>query len=183
MSHPTPMQEYQPGSPLVGHVDVQHTGIVGHSMGGAAAAQVVAEDPRFLVGVNLDGTLPGALAAGWHLGAPFLWMQSDGQQQASYLQGRDRLLAGVTGSEVLVVGGTSHTSFTDLSAYMSPLVRGLTGDDRSQALVAATTADLIAAFVGVPLAGPGDPMSQVLARHPTVRAEQANAAGRAEDGG
>jgi predicted dienelactone hydrolase len=173
------LAQVEPGSPLVGHVDVRHTGIVGHSMGGAAAAQVVAEDPRFLVGVNLDGTLPTVLAAGWHLAAPFLWLQSDGQHQASYVQGRDRLLAGVPGSELLVVGGTSHTSFTDLSVYMSPLGRGLTGDDGSQALVAATTGDLIAAFVGAPLAGPGDPMAQVLARLPTVRREQGNAAGRA----
>ena len=80
------LAQVEPGSPLVGHLDVGHTGIVGHSMGGAAAAQVVAEDPRFLVGVNLDGTLPAALAAGWHLGVPFLWLQSDGQQQASYLR-------------------------------------------------------------------------------------------------
>jgi predicted dienelactone hydrolase len=176
------LAQVEPASPLVGHLDVQHTGIVGHSMGGAAAAQVVAEDPRFLVGVNLDGTLPAVLAGDWHLGAPFLWLQADGQQQASYLQGRDRLLAGVPGSELLVVGGTSHTSFTDLSAYMSPLGRGLTGDDGSQALVAATTGDLIAAFVSAPLAGPGDPMAQVLARHPTVRREQGNAAGPAGGG-
>ncbi len=176
------LAQVEPGSPLVGHLDVRHTGIVGHSMGGAAAAQVVAEDHRFLVGVNLDGTLPEALAGGWHLGAPFLWLQSDGQQQASYLKVRDRLLAGVPGSELLVVGGTSHTSFTDLSAYLSPLGRALTGDDGSQALVAATTGDLIAAFVGAPLAGPGDPMAQVLARHPTVRREQGNAAGRAGGG-
>jgi hypothetical protein len=93
------------------------------------------------------------------------------------VQGRDRLLAGVPGSEVLLVGGTSHTSFTDLSAYMSPLGRQLTGGDGSEALVAATTGDLIAAFVSAPLAGPGDPMTQVLARHPTVRREQANTAG------
>jgi predicted dienelactone hydrolase len=176
------LAQVEPASPLVGHLDVQHTGIVGHSMGGAAAAQVVAEDPRFLVGVNLDGTLPAVLAGDWHLGAPFLWLQADGQQQASYLQGRDRLLAGVPGSELLVVGGTSHTSFTDLSAYMSPLGRALTGDDGSQALVAATTGDLIAAFVSAPLAGPGDPMAQVLARHPTVRREQGNAAGPAGGG-
>jgi hypothetical protein len=147
-------------------------------MGGAAAAQVVAQDPRFLVGVNLDGTLPAVLAGGWHLGAPFLWLQADGQQQASYVQGRDRLLAGVPGSELLVVGGTSHSSFTDLSTYWSPLGRQLTGDDGSQALVAATTGDLIAAFVGPPLARPGDSMAQVLARQPTVRREQGNAAGR-----
>src|SRR5205807_8570683 len=122
------------------------------------------------------GTLPAVLAGGWHLGAPFLWLQSDGQQQASYLQGRDRLLAGVPGSEVLVVGGTSHTSFTDLSAYMSPLGRGLTGDDGPQALVAATTGDLTAAFVGAPLDGPGDPMAEVLARHATASREQGNGA-------
>src|SRR5947209_18309827 len=90
---------------------------------------------------------------------------------------RDRLLAGVPGSELLVVGGTSHTSFTDLAAYMSPLGRALTGDDGSQALVAATTGDLIAAFVAVPLAGPGDRMAQVLARHPIVRREQGTAGG------
>src|SRR5918911_1634764 len=176
------LAQVDPGSPLVGHVDVQHTGIVGHSMGGAAAAQVVAEDPRFLVGVNLDGTLPAALAGGWHLGAPFLWLQSDGQQQESYLQGRDRLLAGVPSSEVLVVGGTSHTSFTDLSTYWSPLGRGVTGDDGSQALVASTTGDLIAAFVAAPLAGPGDAMADVLARHPTVRRDQGNAVGPAGGG-
>src|ERR687886_675878 len=140
------LAQVEPGSLLVGHMDVPHTGIVGHSMGGAAAAQVVAEDPRFLAGVNLDGTLPEALAGGWHLGAPFLWLQSDGDHLPSYLQMRDRLLAGVPGSELLVVGGTSHTSFTDLSAYMSPLGRAVTGDDGSQSLVAATTGDLIAAF-------------------------------------
>ena len=52
----------------------------------------------------------------------------------------------------------------------------------SHALVAATTGDLIAAFVAAPLAGPGDPMAQVLARHSTVRREQANAAGPAGGG-
>ena len=52
----------------------------------------------------------------------------------------------------------------------------------SHALVAATTGDLIAAFVGSPLAGPGDPMAQVLARQPTVRREQGNAAGGAGGG-
>jgi|SRR6266508_976260 len=74
------------------------------------------------------------IPGGWHLGAPVLWLQSDSQQQASYLQARDRLLAGVPSSELLVVGGTSHTSFTDLAAYLYPLGRGLTGDDGTQAL-------------------------------------------------
>src|SRR5918912_964338 len=83
------LAEVELESPLVGHLDVRHMGIVGHSMGGAAAAQAVAEEPRFRVGVNLDGVLPAALVGGWHLGAPFLWLQSDGQPKASYLQVRD----------------------------------------------------------------------------------------------
>jgi hypothetical protein len=33
---------------------------------GGAAAQLLAEDHGFLVGVNLDGTLPEALSSGWH---------------------------------------------------------------------------------------------------------------------
>jgi hypothetical protein len=58
----------------------------------------------------------------------------------------------------------------------------VTGDDGSQALVAATTADLISAFVAAPLAGPGDPMQEVLARHPTVRREPNTAAAAAGGG-
>jgi dienelactone hydrolase len=100
---------------------VRHTGIVGHSMCGAAAAQVVGENPRFLVGVNRDGTLPAALVGGWHLAAPFLWLQSDGQQQASYLQVRDQLMGGLQrGGEVLIVGGSVHQSFTDTQSISPP---------------------------------------------------------------
>jgi len=98
------------------------------------------------------------------------------------VQGRDPLLADVPGSDVLVLGGTSHTSFTDLSTYMSPLGRQLTGGDGSEALVAATTGDLIAAFVSAPLASPGDSINAVMARHPTVRREQGYAAGAAGGG-
>ena len=88
-----------------------------------------------------------------------LWLQSDGQQQASYLRARDRLLAGVPGSEVLVVGGTSHTSFTDLPAYLSPTGTESDGRRRVAGPGCRDHGDLIAAFVRAPLAGPGDPMA------------------------
>jgi len=57
-------------------------------------------------------------------GEPFLWLQADGQQQASYLQGRD----GLAGCPVakLIVGGTNYSSSTHLSAYLSPLGRWMT---------------------------------------------------------
>ena len=68
-----------PRSPLAGHLDLQHVGIIGHSIGGATAVQVIAADPRFKVAVNLDGKLFGAQSAA-HLNRPLLWIQSDGPQ-------------------------------------------------------------------------------------------------------
>ena len=53
------LAQLEPRSPLAGHLDLQHVGIVGHSIGGATAVQVMASDPRFKVGVNLDGKLFG----------------------------------------------------------------------------------------------------------------------------
>ena len=50
-------------SPLAGHLDLRHVGIVGHSIGGATAVQAMACDRRFKVGVNLDGKLFGASPA------------------------------------------------------------------------------------------------------------------------
>jgi pimeloyl-ACP methyl ester carboxylesterase len=171
------LSEVEPGSPLVGHLDVQHTGIVGHSMGGAAAAQAVAEEPRFLVGANLDGVLPAALVGGWHLGAPFLWLQSDGQQQASYLQGRDELMGGLQrGGDVLVVGGSVHQSFTDTQSYFSATGRRMLGDGaRPEAVDDITweTSEVIAAFVGPYLGVAGEQsLDEVLSSRPSIKQEQ-----------
>ena len=42
-----------------GRLDLSHVAAVGQSMGGAAAAQLVATTPQFRVGIDLDGTLWG----------------------------------------------------------------------------------------------------------------------------
>ncbi len=57
--------------------------------------QVIASDPRFQVGVNIDGTLPEVLI-NKRLDRPFLWLQSGENQPASYAQARDGLMGGLT---------------------------------------------------------------------------------------
>jgi predicted dienelactone hydrolase len=178
----TRLDRLEPGSPLAGHLDLHRVGIVGHSLGGATAVQVVANDARFLVGVNIDGVLSDALAT-VQLTRPFLWLQSDGTHQAHYLQVRDQLMGSLgDGGELLVVGGSSHTSFTDLSTYLSPLGRNLLGDDGASPeanasgeaeRITSVTGDVIAAFVGHQLASAGEAsLDQALARHPSIRRQR-----------
>ena len=143
-------------STLAGHLDVEHVGIVGHSLGGATAVQVIATDPRFKVGVNIDGTLPPGLS-GARLDRPFLWIQSDGTQLGNYVGVRDELMGGLRQSgDVLVVGGSIHQSFSDQEFYFSAIGRRWFGDGvgpEAANNITWATADVISAFVAPALAG------------------------------
>ena len=172
----TDLVRIEPTSPLAGHLDLQHVGMIGHSLGGATAVQVISSDPRFQVGVNIDGTLPDTLAS-LSLDRPFLWLQSDAKQQDRYLQVRDALMSGLQqGGEVIVVGSSVHQSFTDAQSYLSDAGRGLLGDGaRPEAVDDITwrTSDVIDAFVAPHLGGPAGPsLEQVLAGHLSLRAER-----------
>ena len=102
------LTQLDPRSPLAGHLDLQHVGIIGHSIGGATAVQVIAADPRFKVAVNLDGKLFGSQSAA-HLTRPLLWIQSDGPQTTEYTQGRDRLLSRLRdGGALVTILGSTH---------------------------------------------------------------------------
>jgi dienelactone hydrolase len=142
-----------PSSPLAGHLDLQHVGIIGHSIGGATAVQVIAADPRFKVAVNLDGKLFGAQSAA-HLNRPLLWIQSDGTQTAEYTQGRDRLLSHLRdGGALTTILGSDHIGFTDAPAYLTALGRSVIGPATgigsiSVADMTSMTGDTISAFVG-----------------------------------
>ena len=52
-------------------------GILGHSLGGATASQVMLQDPRFVAGINLDGSVPPPVETAG-LSSPFLMMASMG---------------------------------------------------------------------------------------------------------
>lgn len=175
------LAQVEPNSPLAGHLDLRHVGIAGHSMGGATAVQVMAGDPRFKVGVNLDGKLFGAEPDS-RLDRPFLWIQSGVAQTAEYAQGRDRFLDGLRdGGALATVRGSIHMSFTDGPSYLTALGRSLTGGAAvgsiSVADMTAATGDMIAAFVGPALGvKDGRSLDDVLAARPGIRLERRIAA-------
>lgn len=76
-----------PGLPkgFRGSVDTARVGMFGHSFGGATAAAVLREDPRFVAGINLDGFAIGPVAKEG-LSKPFLVLGSSyhepGQDQS-----------------------------------------------------------------------------------------------------
>jgi dienelactone hydrolase len=166
----------EPTSPLAGRLDLQHLGMIGHSLGGATAVQVISTDARFQVGVNIDGVIPASLAS-VSLDRPFLWLQSDSKPDDQYVQVRDELMGGLRrGGDVIVVGGSVHQSFTDTQSYFSATGRGILGDGaRPEAVDDITweSGELISAFVAPHLGVPSpQTVDEVLARWPSIRHEQ-----------
>ncbi|MGC4894499.1 alpha/beta hydrolase family protein [Micromonospora sp. DT31] len=90
-------------------VDPTRVGMVGHSIGGASAAQVLRTDRRVDAGADLDGSLGVPVPAG-SVTRPFLFVASDRPTDVSWL----RDWPGLAGwKRWLTVTGGGHLSFTD----------------------------------------------------------------------
>jgi hypothetical protein len=178
----TSLSASDPTSPLAGHLDTHHVGIIGHSLGGATAVQTLAADPRFDVGIDLDGKLFGAEPDA-HLKQPVLWVQSGEPKNNEYIEGRDRLFAGLQGGGALVtVAGSVHMGFSDSPSYWTAVGRSLVGGVLGAGAIpvadmTSMTADSIAAFVGpVPGATGAPNLDEVLRRHSAIRVDRSVAA-------
>lgn len=109
------------GRPVAGHLDLGRVGMVGHSLGGATAASLMLEDRRIAVGVDIDGSVRGAVVdAG--LDRPFMLMLSPGHfgHDPSLLRFSRRQRGPLVRA---TFAGVGHLGFTDLMALVPQLAR------------------------------------------------------------
>ncbi|MER7050088.1 alpha/beta hydrolase family protein [Streptomyces jumonjinensis] len=88
-------------------------GVLGHSMGGPAAAEAMRQDRRFAAGLDLDGGLFGTAAADTGLDRPFLLLTSSPDHES---WARWRAAHHGWGRHLHLAGG-GHLSATDLAGY------------------------------------------------------------------
>ncbi|MFF8289558.1 alpha/beta hydrolase family protein [Streptomyces sp. NPDC016309] len=105
-------------------IDRHRIGAAGHSLGGAAAASVMARDDRVIAGVNMDGAFGDPVPASGLGKRPFLMLGTDdavhrpGGEDATWgdawrnLDGWKRWLA---------VAGTHHFTFSDMPVVFDQL--------------------------------------------------------------
>jgi predicted dienelactone hydrolase len=160
----TRLDAAEPPGPFAGHLDLGAVGIIGHSFGGATAAQVCATDRRCRVGVDLDG-YPYGTVVNSGLTRPFLfiWSEPDDPTDPGWQQAlgdmRTLTTASAGGVLQLSIRGARHFDFTDLTTFYNPLLRaeGVFGTiDGRRAL--AITAAYTRAFLDRTLRGTAVPL-------------------------
>jgi predicted dienelactone hydrolase len=101
---------------LGGRLDLERVGVLGHSLGGAAAGQACLDDERCKAGINLDGLQLGDLLDE-DLTRPFLFLHHDNVHAIGKTPNRLFFEKAKGPAYLLTIEGTGHLSFSDLSFY------------------------------------------------------------------
>jgi dienelactone hydrolase len=163
-------------SPFRGRLDLGHAAAVGHSLGGATAAQLVATDPQFRTGVDLDGTLWGPTQQ-TGVGRPFLFLMKSaptskelrhlGITRAEYQRQYDKsqpdtaaIAATIrAGGARVLFNGFAHISFSDLELIPGLADSGPTNADGPSGVRAVRAVEtFVAAFLRAKLLGGRSPL-------------------------
>ncbi|MFD4656837.1 alpha/beta hydrolase [Kitasatospora sp. NPDC058444] len=104
------------GRRLPFRVDEERIGVLGHSMGGAAAAEALRQDRRLRIGLDLDGGLFGSPVPDLGLDRPFLLLTSIDDHD-TWQRWREHHHA--WGRQLRTLGA-GHLSFTDLPHAAAP---------------------------------------------------------------
>lgn len=139
-------------SSIVSNVDLANPAAIGHSFGGATAAQAILEDARFRGGCNLDGIMFGSVVQ-HGIPEPFLLMKSTTPSQWRNSTW-NKFITNSPGKKVEVqLLGSKHDGLTDLPIILDalPYDRGLTGRQVTKRTVGtvpgSTTRDVFTAYV------------------------------------
>nr|WP_246315131.1 hypothetical protein [Kineococcus aurantiacus] len=135
---------------LRGHLDLSRVAATGHSLGGAAALRVAADDDRVDAAVDLDGLPRGAdgldvpvlfLVAGRGTGNP--------DADAAYARAVEAVAARSPAARVQRVPGAAHLTFTDAPLFLPPVpsVVGSLGREESVAVTVRATEEFLGEFL------------------------------------
>ncbi|MCP1186737.1 lipase [Paenibacillus sp. 1781tsa1] len=130
-----------PNQVLEGRLDLNHTGIMGHSYGGATTAEALAQDERLHAGLSLEGGFWGSVSK-TSLKQPFMYIMS-GETAKSFdpnATSKDNVFypefepdldhvmtSSLNDTYYLTVENFFHQSFTDISLISPKLfARGMT---------------------------------------------------------
>ena len=159
-------------------LDMQKIGMVGHSLGGATAAQFCHDDARCRAGIDIDGLLLGSVVKEG-LDRPFMFLLSDqthetDSETANVMAEFKSVAARLPNAKsLLMVRGANHFSFSDDGALLKiPMLRsvlrfvGIIGIDGQRQL--AITSGLVHSFFDVYLKGESGDAALSLSALPEV---------------
>lgn len=130
LDHISRLNADDPSDRFTGRIDLDAIGTVGHSFGGATAAEVCHVDKRCRAGIDLDGALYGT-AAREGVGRPFLFLLSD---HGGALTPEDREIFAVIRSVarrdpeddlMVTLIGADHFNFSDVPLIQSRILRSM----------------------------------------------------------
>jgi predicted dienelactone hydrolase len=117
-----------PAGRFEGKLDLQKIGIVGHSLGGATAAQFCHDDAQCKVGIDIDG-IPFGSVVQESLHQPFFFILSDHRkesgEEAPVVQAKMESIYNKLPAETrwqVMIDGANHFSFSDQMFTKSPVM-------------------------------------------------------------
>jgi dienelactone hydrolase len=177
------LNAHDPTGRFKGKLDLQKVGIVGHSLGGATAAQFCHDDTRCKAGIDIDG-IPFGSVVQESLHQPFFFILSDHRRESgsesSIVEGKmesiySKLPAGTRWQ--VMIEGANHFTVSDQMFTKSPVMiaalqtAGVMGRLEKRRGLAIAVACVHTFFDVYLKAAPADQLSALPSQYPEVQAD------------